>query len=351
MNMSPMQLSVNTQNSAALGPSSLLCPDDSQATQIDEEEDEKEEEDPSATEDQEGNSVPADSQTHLSLKSDVTKNCGKRPGAEASLQSPNSTMNAEKVNVRGRESGVTPSPLPRSGSSNLTGNSCVEETPLSSAPCSSASQSMICQASTSVTKTGGPYQTVSEPVDEEMEEENGGRGDVEKGAQEKEEEEKGDLEEEKGGLEEEGQEGQEEEKHSQEQSQEKEENAQKESTEGGETPGLALVLSQSQLLSQEPMEEGGEDGGVDSVVMLAHSEGESQLSQKDDRRRIKTNSSQPTHSPHAANGHESQMEEKMDISDGLSQSRRVQLEPEGLKDKSLSDSSGGTCTSRSQICA
>lgn len=354
MDMSPMQLSVNTQNNGAVGPNSQHCADDSQATQIDEEE-EKEEEDPPAAEDQRSNSVSADSQASLALKSDATKHCGKRPGSELSVPSRKATLNAEKINAKGTGSGATPSPLPRSGSSDLTGNSCVEETPLSSAPCSSTSQSMIWQASTSVAKTGGDCQTVGDTVNEEMDE--GERLEEEKKSQEEEkksqgEEKKSQEEKKESQGEEENSQGEEEEsqKDEKEKSQGKEEKSPEGSKEGSESAGLALVLSQSQLLSPEPMEEGGEDGDVDSVIMLAHSEVESQLLQRDERRRAKTSNSQPIGGPQAvaANGHESQMEEKMDTSDGPSQSRRARLEPEGLKDKSLSDSSGGKCTSRLQ---
>ncbi|XP_075899140.1 TP53-binding protein 1 isoform X8 [Nelusetta ayraudi] len=320
MDMSPMQLSVNTQNSAALGPNSQHCADDSQATQIDEGE-EEEEEDPPAGEDQRSNSVPSDSQTPHTHKSEAPKHCGIRTGSEPSAPSLKATLNAENVNVKGSGSSATPSSLPRSGSSDLTSNSCVEETPLSSAPCSSASQSMICQAPAPMTKTGGDRRTVSDTVEEEMEEGEGLQ-----------EEEKSQEEEKK--SQEEGEKSQEVEEKSQE--------VEEESTGGGGSSGLALVLSQSQLLSLEPVEEGGEDGDVDSVVMLAHSEVGSQLPQKDVRRRVKTNNSQPIAGPQAvaANGHKSQVEEKMDTSDGSSQSKRVVPEPEGLKDKSLSDSSG-----------
>lgn len=334
MDMSPMQLSVNTQNSAALGPNSQHWADDSQATQIDEEEGEEveeKEEDPPAGEDQRSNSVPSDSQTPHTHKSEAPKHCGIRTGSEPSAPSLKATLSAENVNVKGSGSSATPSSLPRSGSSDLTANSCVEETPLSSAPCSSGSQSMICQAPAPMTKTGGDRRTVSDTVEEEMEEGEGLEEEEENSQEEKKSQEEGEKSQEEG-----------------EKSQEVEEKSQEEeSTGGGGSSGLALVLSQSQLLSLEPMEEGGEDGDVDSVVMLAHSEGGSQLPQRDVRRRVKTNNSQPIAGPQAvaANGHESQVEETMDTSDGSSQSRRAVPEPEGLKEKSLSDSSGGEPTS------
>lgn len=345
MDMSPMQLSVNTQNSAAFGPNSRHCADDSQATQIDEEEEkeerevEEEEEDQPTSEDQRSNSVPADSQTDLTHKSEASKHCGIRTGSEPSASSPKATSKGDNVNVKGGGSRVTPSSLPRSGSSDLTVNSCVEETPLSSAPCSSASQSMICQVSAPVTKTGGDRRTVSDTVEEEMDE---GEELEEEVEEEKKSQEEKEVEEEK--KKKKSQEEEEEKKKSQE---EEEKTQEDEGTGVGGSSALDLLLSQSQLLSPEPMEEGGEDGDVDSVVMLAHSEGESQLAQRDVRRRGKINNSQPIAGREvvAANGHESQVEEKMDTADGSSQSRRPVPEPEGLKDRSLSDSCGGETSS------
>lgn len=293
--MSPMQLSMNTQNSCAAGPSSQHCEDDSQATQIEEEEPPAVDTSDSATsrKDQRSNGVPSDSQTAASSKSESPKHCGKQAESEPSVPSVKTSSDAENVNVKDGRSDVAPSSPPRTNSADLTVNSCVEETP----PSSSASQSMICQTSAHTEKSVSSQkcktnsQTVGDPMEEEEVEEK--------------------------------------------------EVTEEESTVGGGASGLALALSQSQRLSPEPMEEDGEDGDVDSVIMVTDSE--SQLPPRDVRRWPKTDSSQPIRGPESvsANGHESQLQEKKVTSDRLSQTGRAGPEPEGLKDKSLSDSSGG----------
>uniref|UniRef100_A0A3Q3XFZ0 TP53-binding protein 1 n=1 Tax=Mola mola TaxID=94237 RepID=A0A3Q3XFZ0_MOLML len=109
-----------------------------------------------------------------------------------------------------------------------------------------------------------------------------------------------------------------------------------ESTVGGGASGMALVLSQSKLLSPEPME--------DSVIVVTDSERDTQILQKDVAPQSKTNSSQPIRGTESlsTNGHESQALAKKVLvdSDRLSQTEGAGPEPEGLKDKSLSDSSG-----------
>lgn len=120
---------------------------------------------------------------------------------------------------------------------------------------------------------------------------------------------------------------------------EEEEVVMEESTVGGGTSGMALVLSQSQLLSPEPMEEDSDDRGEDSVVVVTDSERNSQILQKDVTPQAKTNSSQPIRGTESVstNGHESQVQaKKVHVA-----SERAGPDPEGLKDKSLSDSSGG----------
>lgn len=300
--MSPMQLSMNTQNSCAAGPSLQHCEDDSQATQIEEEELPAVDTSDSATsrKDQRSNGVPSDSQTAASSKSESPKHCGKQAESEPSVPSVKTSSNAENVNVKDGGSDVAPSSPPRSNSADLTVKSCVEETP----PSSLASQSMICETSADTVKslssqplsqkckTVGHSQTVGDTMEEEVEEK---------------------------------------------------EVTEEDCTVGGGASGLALALSQSQRLSPEPMEEDGEDGDVDSVIMVTDSERESQLPLRDVRRWPKTGGSQPIRGPESvsANGHESQLQEKKVTSDRLSQTGRAGPEPEGLKDKSLSDSSGG----------
>ncbi|XP_029134624.2 LOW QUALITY PROTEIN: TP53-binding protein 1 [Labrus bergylta] len=88
---------------------------------------------------------------------------------------------------------------------------------------------------------------------------------------------------------------------------------------GGGASGMALVLSQSQLDSQEE----------DSVVIITD---------RDSQKHSRTNSSQPIRGRESVstNGHHP----KKLLSDRLSQPLRAGPEPEGLKDNSLSESSG-----------
>nr|XP_019933732.1 PREDICTED: uncharacterized protein LOC109623692 [Paralichthys olivaceus] len=118
------------------------------------------------------------------------------------------------------------------------------------------------------------------------------------------------------------------------------EEEEEESAAGGGASGMALALSQSQLMSPEPMEDESEEQGADSIIVVTDSEKHSQILKKD-----VTNSSQPIRANVAAstNGHESQSRAKKvnAAPDRLSQTERAGPEPEALKDKSLSDSSGG----------
>uniref|UniRef100_A0A1A8JNV1 TP53-binding protein 1 n=1 Tax=Nothobranchius kuhntae TaxID=321403 RepID=A0A1A8JNV1_NOTKU len=96
--------------------------------------------------------------------------------------------------------------------------------------------------------------------------------------------------------------------------------------------GIALVLSQSQMLSPEPMEdEESQDQHQHSVIIVTDSE------------RSKTDISQPVRDKLSvsANGHQSQSQKEVDAAAaGFSQMENVDREPEGVKDKSLNDSSG-----------
>ncbi|XP_054477058.1 TP53-binding protein 1 isoform X2 [Anoplopoma fimbria] len=110
-----------------------------------------------------------------------------------------------------------------------------------------------------------------------------------------------------------------------------------------EGSGVALV----QLLSHEPMEEEEEESekrGDDSVIIVTDSERDSEVLQKDVTPPPKTSSSQTVggKAPVSTNGHQSKAQEKKvhAVPDRLSQNERAGPEPEGLKDKSLSDSSG-----------
>ncbi|CAL8246065.1 unnamed protein product [Lota lota] len=111
-------------------------------------------------------------------------------------------------------------------------------------------------------------------------------------------------------------------------------------TVGQEGSALGLALSQSQLLSPEPMEDEDSEGRQDEDVsdgLLKLSERNSQMSQQS-----KSAHSQPACSKVSTNGHQlhSQSTDSQVTPDRLSQKDRVGPEADGPKDKSLSDSSG-----------
>uniref|UniRef100_A0A671WE79 TP53-binding protein 1 n=1 Tax=Sparus aurata TaxID=8175 RepID=A0A671WE79_SPAAU len=316
----PLQLSVNTESSSPAQQASQHQEEDSQATQI-----EDLEEPPGAdTSDSvtsrgdqrsKSNGVPSESQTATSSKpstsSETPKHrseCAKDEQSKTDLSQKSdahkkTSLNVQNVNVKDRKEAssadVVSCSQPKFDSSDVTVNSCVQETPSDTTPCSLPSQSTISQTSA--------VDVVKSSVDS--------RAKSQSGEAEREEEEVMEEEEEE-----------------------------EESTVGGRASGMALVLSQSQLLSPEPMEEDSEDRGEDSVIVVTDSERDSQILQKDVTPQSKTNSSQPIRDKVSAstNGHESQAQVKKAHvdSDRLSQTEKAGPEPEGLKDKSLSDSSG-----------
>lgn len=117
-----------------------------------------------------------------------------------------------------------------------------------------------------------------------------------------------------------------------------EEVMEEECTVGGESLGVALVLSQSQLLTPEPMED-------DSVVVVTDSEQDSEILQNDAALQVMTSTSQPVRGNAliSTNGHEPQVPTtKVQMaSSRMSQGEGAGPESEGLKDQSLSESSGG----------
>lgn len=345
----PLQLSENTESSHAAQQTSQQAEEDSQATQI-----EELEEPPGVnTSDSvvsrrdlraESNGIPTESPTATSSKASTSAESPKRRSecAKDEQSKPNlshksdvhqkTSVNVQNVNVKDEKSeskeasdaAVVSCSKAKLDSSDLTVNSCVQETPSDTTPCSLPSQSMICKTSavdvvkTSVDLRGGgtaKSQSVqslsqtcgnvsnSQPVKDVMDEGEQGEAAEEEVLMEEEEE----------------------------------------STVGGGASGMALVLSQSQLLSPEPMEEDSEDRGEDSVIVLTDSERDSQILHRDATLQSKTNSSQPIRGTVSTNGHESQAQaRKVHVaSDRLSQTERAGPEPEGHKDKSLSDSSGG----------
>uniref|UniRef100_A0A4W5M022 Uncharacterized protein n=1 Tax=Hucho hucho TaxID=62062 RepID=A0A4W5M022_9TELE len=134
---------------------------------------------------------------------------------------------------------------------------------------------------------------------------------------------------------------------------------QQDSTLGPEGSGLILSLSQSQVLSPEPMEEeeeekrekfpvshsrseggGGEEESCGSIIVLEESERSSQLLEKEVTSPSKMGTSQPVASRRGSVS--SQLKDTQLVPIGLSQAEKEgSREAEGLRDKSLSDSSGG----------
>uniref|UniRef100_A0A8K9Y1C1 Tumor protein p53 binding protein, 1 n=1 Tax=Oncorhynchus mykiss TaxID=8022 RepID=A0A8K9Y1C1_ONCMY len=138
---------------------------------------------------------------------------------------------------------------------------------------------------------------------------------------------------------------------------------QHDSTLGPEGSGLYLSLSQSQVLSPEPMEEEEEEkigkfpvshssseGGVgeeescSSIIVLEESERSSQLLEKEVKSPSNMGTSQPVASRRgsvSSNGTGSQLKDTQLVPIGLTQAdKEGSREAEGLRDKSLSDSSG-----------
>ncbi|XP_042343111.1 LOW QUALITY PROTEIN: TP53-binding protein 1 [Plectropomus leopardus] len=327
----PLQLSVNTQSSGPAQKASEQTEEDSQATQIEElEEPPGVDTSDSVTSHRrsESNGVPSESQTPSSSKASTSAESPKR-ASECARKEPSNlesdvhkktSLNVQNVNVKDGESKAASSAGAVSCSQpklDVSVNSCVQETPPDTTPCSLPSQSVVSQASaedamkTSVDlKEGG---TAKSPSAELSSQASGAAN-----SQTEERKQGGVVEEEV--MEEEG-----------------------ESTVGGGASGMALLLSQSQMLSPEPMEEDSEDRGEDSVIVVTDSDRDSQLLQKDVTSQSKTSSSQPItgNVSVSTNGHESQEQKEVHAtSDRLSQTERAGPEPEGLKDKSLSDSSG-----------
>ncbi|XP_056225335.1 TP53-binding protein 1 isoform X3 [Seriola aureovittata] len=345
----PLQLSENTERCSPAQQTSRQIEEDSQATQI-----EELEEPPGVdTSDSvisrcdqrsESNGAPSQSQTATSSKASTSAVSPKHHSECAKAEQTNllqksdvhkktaTSLNVQNVNVKDSKSDckevssadAVSCSQPKLDASDLTVNSCVQETPSDTTPCSLPSQSMISQTSavdvvkSSVDVRGGG--TAESQSVESQQCGKVGNSQTDKdvmGAREQ-----GDVEEEEVVMEEE----------------------EEESAGGGGASGMALALSQSQLLSPEPMEEDSEDGGADSVIVVTDSERDSQIQKKDVTPQSKNNSSQPIRDTVSAstNGHESrpQTKEANAAPDRFSQTEKAGPEPEGLKDKSLGDSSG-----------
>lgn len=344
----PLQLSVNTESSSLAQQTSKQIEEDSQATQI-----EELEEPPGVdTSDSaishcdqrcESNGVSSEAQTASSSKASISaespkhrSECAKVEQSNLSQMSDlhkNTTLNLENVNVKDSKTvskdvssaDMVSCSQTKFDSPDLTVNSCVQETPSDTTPCSLASQSVVSQTSAvNVVKSSVDAReegTSGKQTGESLSQQCGKVGNTQTDKDMVDECEQGVVEEEEVVMEE----------------------AEVESAGRGGASGIALVLSQSQLLSPEPMEEESEDQEEDSVIVVSDSERESQIPQKDVTPQLKTDNAQPVGGKVSAstNGHESQPHVKEVTGDRLSQAEKTVPEPEMLKDKSLSDSSGG----------
>uniref|UniRef100_A0A3Q3JAR8 TP53-binding protein 1 n=1 Tax=Monopterus albus TaxID=43700 RepID=A0A3Q3JAR8_MONAL len=345
----PLQLSINTESCSPAQQMSKQ-PEDSEATQI-----EELEEPPGAdtsdsvssccSQRRESNGVPSEAQTATSSKASTSAESPKHRSTSAKIEQSNlsqksdeqknttASLNVQAVNVKDSRrveasSDTVSCSQTKFDSSNLTVNSCVQETPSDTAACSLPSQSMI--SHTTVVKSSvdvrGAGTAESQPV-ESLSQQCATVGNSQTDKDMMDEHEQGELEEEVVVMEE----------------------AEGESSGGDRTSGLALVLSQSHLLSPEPMEEESEDQGADSIIVVTDSEKDTRILPTDAAQLSVTNKVSAS-----TNGHESQPVDKEvnAAPDRLSQTERPRPETEGLKDKSLSDSSGGkldhtSCVSQS----
>ncbi|XP_035769622.1 TP53-binding protein 1 isoform X3 [Neolamprologus brichardi] len=317
----PLQLSVNTENSSC----HQLTSEDSQATQIEELEeplavdtsdsvisrhDQRKESKavPSESQDVAGSKVLSSAESpkrHVECAETEATDLAQKSAVSLNVQN----VNVNDVKADSKDAGcadMVSCSQPKFDSADLTGKSCVQETPSDATPCSLPSQSMISQTSAVDADVSGG--TVKSPFVESStpQPEVGCNSQADKNT-----------------MHERGEEG------------DQEVAMEVENAEG--TSGMGLVLSESQLLSPEPMDEESEDKAEDSILCVTDSE-------KEVASQSKTHSSQPITGQVSVstNGHESQTQEKEAHSapDRLSQTERAGCEPEALKEKSLSDSSG-----------
>lgn len=302
----PLQLSVNTESCSTALQNSQHAEEDSQATQIDELE-----ETPAV--DTSDSVTPNHEQTTSVVPTSQTITSSKVSSAEddkvPSDSAPKTCLNVQQVDVKESSSAEVVSCSERTDSCDVTVNSCVQETPSNTPPCSLNSQSMIPLTTTDSMK--GSASRGEKPAEKLSVESSsqitvavdGAQKGIEQGVMDQCEEE-----------------------------------VMEECTVGGECSGGALVLSESQLLTPEPMEE-------DSVVVVTDSEQDSEILQKDAALQVTTSSSQPVRDKEliSTNGHEPQVPtKKMQMgSNRMSQGEGAGPEAEGIKDKSLSESSGG----------
>ncbi|XP_029944419.1 TP53-binding protein 1 isoform X3 [Salarias fasciatus] len=319
----PLQLSVNTDGGGEHDPAPEEVEEDSQATQIDELEE------PSAIDASDSAISSCDKKeerTAVPPEPPAAAESPKRCSEASSLSQKSDTvtsLNVQNVNVKAASCSQ-----PKLDSFDLTANSCVQETPRDPSdlsPRSFPSQSKLSQSSavdvvkSSLDSRGEMMKNPSSV--ESLSQQRGAASNTQSQKLGEEEEEEEVVMEEV--LEE-------------------EQNTTVAS-------GMALVISESQLLSPEPMEEveveeeqpveaEEEDG---SVIIVTDSERDSQVYLKDTTPLSKTNGSQPIADKTSAstNGHQPQ-EKEAEAPERPSQTEKAGDEADGLKDKSLSDSSG-----------
>ncbi|XP_053276471.1 TP53-binding protein 1 [Pleuronectes platessa] len=297
---SPLQLCVSTQSSRPAQQTSGQLEDDSQATQI--EEFEAVDTSDSVTLCRDQRSAPPLSQTtskaSTSAQSPKCYNeCAKTESSNQTQSSevPNQTasLNVHNVNVTHDKETASEDTAsgsqPKLDSSDVSLNICVQETPSETPPpCSLPASAVEVRGGTTKSRSVQPVSQTDRHTMDQVEE-----------VVEVEEEE--------------------------------------ESAKGGGASGMALALSQSEPMTPEPMEDESEEQGGDSVIVVTDSERHSQSLKSD-----ATNSSQPIRVNVSAstNGHDSQMKKVNAALDRSPQTKRAGPQPDVLKDKSLSDSSG-----------
>lgn len=306
----PLQLSVNTESCSTALKNSQHVEEDSQATQIEElEEPPAVDTSDSVAHHEQANETSVVPRLQTNTSSKVSSAEEDKVHSESAEKT---CVNVQQVDVKEKSSAEVVSCSERKDSCDVTANSRVQETSANTPPPSLASQSVIPLTVTVDAMKSSALR--GEKPAERLSVESSSQSSVPvDGAQ------KGN---EQGVMAECEEEVMEEE----------------ECTVGGESLGVALVLSQSQLLTPEPMEE-------DSVVVVTDSEQDPEILQNDAALQVTTSTSQPVpgNALISTNGHEPQVPTtKVQMaSSRLSQGEGAGPESEGLKDKSLSESSGG----------
>lgn len=304
----PLQLSVNSESCSTAQRNSQHVEEDSQATQIEELE-EPPGVDTSDSLTEQTNKTSIDLRLQTSSSSQIS--CAEEVKVR-SESSENSCLDVGQEDVKEKGSAEVVSCSERMDSSDVTVSSCVQETPVNTPLCGLTFPSMIhpTAAEDPMTSSASRGEKTAERPSAESSSQISVTGD---GAQ---------KDNEQGAIDE----------------CEEEEVMEEQCTVSGQTLGVALVLSQSHLLTPEPMEE-------DSVVVVPDSEQESGILQKDAVSQVPTSSSQPVRGAElvSTNGHEPQVpaQKAQVVSNRMSQGEGAGPDAEGIKDKVLSDSSGG----------